>query len=64
MTAPTEPDTCADGCYLPSQYRTRGRCQWCPELDRGPPAPEPASGRKPPASACKSAGQARGGGKP
>lgn len=42
MTAPTEPDTCADGCYLPSQYRTRGRCQWCPELDLGPPAPEPA----------------------
>ncbi len=37
MTAPTEPDTCAVGCYLPEQYRTGDRCAWCPALDRPTP---------------------------
>ncbi len=36
MTAPTEPGTCP-GCYLPPQYRTRDRCDWCPALDRPHP---------------------------
>jgi hypothetical protein len=36
---------CPDGCYLPQQFRTGDRCDWCPALDRGPPAPEPAPGR-------------------
>ncbi len=44
MTAPAEPGTCP-GCYLPQRYRTRGRCDWCPALDRGPPAPQPAPNR-------------------
>ncbi len=44
MTAPAEPEACP-GCYLPQQYRTRDRCDWCPDLDRGPPAPQPAPDR-------------------
>ncbi|MDP9459402.1 MAG: hypothetical protein M3Q22_03840 [Actinomycetota bacterium] len=47
MTALAEPDTCPDGCYLPEQFRTRDRCDWCPALDRGPPAPEPMTPDRP-----------------